>query len=69
MVLDVETTSEDEVHFKVGGSSYFHIDDFSLTMGQKVWQTLVNLNHGLLLGLINGFLKTGLPNKIHGKVD
>lgn len=34
-----------------------------------MWQKLVNLNHGLLLGLINGFLGSGLPNKLHHKVD
>ena len=49
--------------------SYFHVDDFSLTMGQWVWQKLVNLNHGLLLSLANQGLDKLLPAFLHGKVD
>lgn len=69
LVLEVSTSSDDEVHYKVGGNSYFHIDDFSLTMGQWVWQKLVNLNHALLLSLANTFLQHGVPAMIGMKVS
>ena len=37
IVLQFNTTSNDGVHFNVGGMSYFHVDNFSLTMGQRIW--------------------------------
>ena len=63
------TESTDEVTYKIGGMSYFHVDDFSLTMGQWVWQKLINLNHGLLLSLFNQGLSKLVPHFLHGKVD
>jgi len=37
IVLQLNTSSDDGVHFTIGGASFFHIDDFTLTMGQKIW--------------------------------
>jgi len=31
--IELYTTSTDQVHFEIGGSSFFEIEDFSLTMG------------------------------------
>jgi len=31
--IELYTTSIDLVHFEIGGSSFFGIEDFSLTMG------------------------------------
>lgn len=70
LVLQLYTdSSNDEVHYKVGGMSYFHVDDFSVKMGQWIWQKLVNLNHGMLLSLLNTGLGHILPAYLHGKVD
>ena len=61
LVLEIFTTSTDQVHYKIGGTSYAHIDDFTLKMGQWVWQQLVNVNHKLLLLMANSFLGVGAP--------
>ena len=37
MQLEISTESEDQVHYKVVELSYFHIDDFNITMGEKIW--------------------------------
>lgn len=66
--LKLNTTSSDQVIYKLGGSSYFHIDDFTITMGQWVWQKLVDVNHGLLLSILNTGIEKILPAYIEGRV-
>lgn len=38
-------------------------------MGQWVWQKLIDVNHGLLLSLLNTGLEHLLPSFLHGKVN
>jgi hypothetical protein len=37
IAIAVNTTSDDQVHYAVGGSSYFNIGDFDVKMEQWVW--------------------------------
>lgn len=48
--------------------SSFHIDDFSVTMGQKIWQSLINTAHKGLLITFNTLVDRFLPNYIQKKL-
>lgn len=64
MQVEISTQSDDQVHYKVVEMSSFHIDDFEVTMGQKVWQTLIDASHKLLLITFNTLVDRFLPNQI-----
>lgn len=66
--MQAETYSTDGVHYGVSGMSAFHIDDFSIKMGQRVWQVLIDSQHDLLLSMVNLFLYNFVPAIINHKV-
>jgi len=68
MKLEISTESEDLVHYKVVETSYFHIDDFELTMGEKIWQDLVDEGHKLLLFTFNTVIDKFLPHWFQKKL-
>jgi hypothetical protein len=61
MIIDVNTTSEDQVHYQIGGGSYFNIGDFDVTMEQWAWQILIDSNKAMILDMTNKFLNKALP--------
>lgn len=37
MVIEISTTSYDQVHYKIVETTDFHISDFSIQMKEKTW--------------------------------
>lgn len=53
LVVELNSTTTDEVHWDLGLVSSVHIDDLQITMKQWVWQKLINAAHSTIVSTVN----------------
>lgn len=62
-------TMPDGVHYKVLQTTDVHIEDFTLTMRERVWNNLVRDTYDVLLVSVNTLMNRFIPHKIDKKVN
>jgi len=62
------TTSTDQVHWQLGGKTWFHLDNLNITMKQKRWNDMLTKYHAPMMNGINYFISYWVPRWINTKI-
>jgi len=68
MQIELSTSSQDDVHFKLVEASLFHVDDVQVKMKSKFWQFWVNKFHRKIMKTVKQLCTTA-SDLVSTKVD
>lgn len=66
--VELFTTTTDQVHWALGGHSWFHLDNLNITMKQHRWNDMLATMHTPMMNGINYFISYWVPRWISTKV-
>lgn len=66
--VELFTTTTDQVHWALGGKSWFHLDNLNITMKQHRWNDMLATIHTPMMNGINYFISYWVPRWIGTKI-